>query len=174
MRNPASIRPWLTPNEMAAWVRDAPTKADYQKRLVIWFAATAPHPAHQVADWLQISRQTVWLWVDATTMSLFLSHVAAAYPQEYGIMVLDGASWHHAAQLRVPPTLRLLYLPPYSPELNPMEHVWDHLRENHMANRVFDSLEAVVEALSAAFATSGTSPTNFGPSLASTGSIIYV
>ena len=54
-------------------------------------------------------------------------------------MVLDGAGWHTAGDLRVPPNMHLLRLPAYSPELNPVEHIWDHLRENYMSNRVFGS-----------------------------------
>lgn len=45
------------------------------------------------------------------------------------------------------PTIHLLRLPPYRPELNPVEHVRDHLRENYMSNRVFNSLDAVVNQL---------------------------
>ena len=60
-------------------------------------------------------------------------------------MVLDGAGWHRALALRVPPHMQLLSLPPYSPELNPVEHLWDHLRENYLSNRVFHSLGQVVQ-----------------------------
>jgi transposase len=65
------------------------------------------------------------------------------------MMLLDGAGWHRAAALRVPSRLRLLPLPPYSPELNPVEHVWKHLREHYFGNRVFPSLDAVVDQLCA-------------------------
>jgi len=87
--------------------------------------------------------------VDAETMSLFLAHTAARFPQDHCLMLLDGAGWHTAAALQVPPTLHLLSLPPYSPELNPVEHLWDHLRENYIGNQVFSSLDAVVDQLSA-------------------------
>jgi transposase len=58
-------------------------------------------------------------------------------------MLLDGAGWHHARDLVLPDNLRLLFLPPYSPELNPVEHVWEYLRENHFGNDTFTSLDAV-------------------------------
>jgi transposase len=64
-------------------------------------------------------------------------------------MLLDGAGWHTAAALHVPPTVHLLPLPPNSPELNPVEHLWDHLRENYIGNEVFRSLDAVVDHLCA-------------------------
>lgn len=86
-------------------------------------------------------------WVDAEAMSLFLAHTAAQFRDEHCLMVLDGAGWHTALELRVPPTLHLLSLPPYSPELNPVEHLWEHLRENYIGNRVFASLDGVVHQL---------------------------
>ena len=47
----------------------------------------------------------------------------------------------------LPDNLRLLFLPPYSPEFNPVEHVWEYLRENHFGNDTFPSLETVGERL---------------------------
>lgn len=84
--------------------------------------------------------------VDTETMSLFLAHTAACFPNDHCLR-LDGAGWHTAAALQVPPTLHLQPLPPFSPELNPLEHVWDRPRENYMGNQVFSSLDAFVEQL---------------------------
>lgn len=83
-------------------------------------------------------------WVDTEAMSLFLAHTAACFPNQYCLMLLDGAGWHRALALRVPPHMQLVSLPPYSPELNPVEHLWDHLRENYLGNRVFGCLEEVI------------------------------
>ena len=44
------------------------------------------------------------------------------------VMIMDGAGWHTANDLQIPETMHILYLPPYSPELNPVEHLWDDLR----------------------------------------------
>jgi transposase len=68
-------------------------------------------------------------------------------------MVLDGAGWHRAKRLKVPANMRLISLPPWSPQLNPVEHVWDEVREKWFANRVFDSLSAVEEQLMTALKT---------------------
>ena len=76
-------------------------------------------------------------WVNAETMGLFLATVSERHPEEFILMVLDGGGWHIAGDLVVPPNMRLLFLPPYSPELNPVEHLWDHVREKHFANRLF-------------------------------------
>ena len=53
-------------------------------------------------------------WVDAEALSVFLAQTSADFRGEYCLMLLDGAGWHPAVALRVPPTLRLLPLPPYS------------------------------------------------------------
>jgi len=60
-------------------------------------------------------------------------------------MVLDGASSHRSKELKIPENVSLIKLPPYSPELNPAEQIWNVLRRNFFANRVFDSLNAATE-----------------------------
>ena len=73
-------------------------------------------------------------------MQIFLDEVASRHPSERIVMVLDGAGWHQSESLLL---LCLLKLPPYSPELNPVEHLWDDLREKSFCNHVFDSLDAL-------------------------------
>lgn len=80
-------------------------------------------------------------------MHLFLEEIASRYPNERIVMVMDGAGWHKSAQFPLPPNLRLVFLPPYAPELNPVEHLWDELREKSFHNRVFDSLDALEDHL---------------------------
>jgi transposase len=80
-------------------------------------------------------------------MQLFVDEVARRHSEEHIVMVVDGASWHRSEQLRVPENMRLLSLPPYAPELNPVEHLWDELREKHFHNRVFNSLSALEDHL---------------------------
>ncbi len=58
------------------------------------------------------------------------------------VMVLDGAPSHKGKELTVPDNIALVFLPPYSPELNPAEQIWNVLRRDYFANRVFDSLNA--------------------------------
>jgi hypothetical protein len=58
------------------------------------------------------------------------------------VMVVDGASSHRCKELKIPDNMALLRLPPYSPELNPAEQIWNKLRRDYFANRVFDSLGA--------------------------------
>ena len=58
-------------------------------------------------------------WVDTQTLALFLRHTAHEFADRFGLMLLDGAGWHQARDLALPSNLRLLFLPPRSPELNP-------------------------------------------------------
>jgi transposase len=63
MKMPAHISPWLTDDELAAWVREAPTLDAYKKRLAIWLTRRGPFHAHKVSELLQVSKQAVWLWI---------------------------------------------------------------------------------------------------------------
>lgn len=92
-------------------------------------------------------------WVDAETMSVFLAHTAQEFQGDHCLMFLDGASWHIAKDLRIPSSMRLRFLPPYSPELNPVEHIWDHIRENYFGNKTFPTLNAVEDRLCLALKT---------------------
>lgn len=88
-------------------------------------------------------------YVNSDCMQVFLDEVASRHPDERVVMVLDGAGWHKAKSLTIPANLRLLFLPPYSPELNPAEHLWDDLREKAFCNRVFHSIQALENQLAA-------------------------
>jgi transposase-like protein len=85
--------------------------------------------------------------VNTEAMNVFLAEVSQRHANEFLIMVLDGAGWHRAKRLQVPANMRLVSLPAWSPQLNPVEHVWDEVREKCFSNRVFASLAAVEEQL---------------------------
>jgi transposase len=63
VKPPAKIEPWLSPDELAIWVRESPDRESYQKRLVIWMITINRMHAQELADMLQVSKQSVWLWV---------------------------------------------------------------------------------------------------------------
>lgn len=88
--------------------------------------------------------------VNSECMQIFIDEIASRHPDDNVVMVLDGAGWHKCKGFRLPDNLRLLFLPPYSPELNPQEHLWDELREKRFHNRVFDSIDALEDHLVAA------------------------
>jgi transposase len=91
--------------------------------------------------------------VSERAMSIFLRGVSERHPDEFILMVMDGAGWHRAKELSVPKNMALLFLPPYSPELNPVEHIWESIRENWFRNEVFNSMTGVENQLEKALAT---------------------
>lgn len=81
-------------------------------------------------------------------MNVFLELLSAEYSEYNIVMVLDGAGWHTSHTLKIPANINLLHLPPYSPELNPVEHIWDYIREQKgFNNRTFDTIEQVEDQL---------------------------
>ena len=86
-------------------------------------------------------------------MNLHLEEISSQVTQgSHAVLLLDRAGWHQTdGKLRVPKNLSLLHLPPYSPELNPAENIWQFLRQNHLSNRVFESYTDIVDACCAAW-----------------------
>lgn len=111
----------------------------YERQFVYVYGAVSPFEGQ--LDW-RLCRE-----MNTARMSEFLTQVSQAHPSDFIVMVLDGASSHKAKELLLPENIRLLPLPPYAPELNPQEHVWDELREKEFPNRVFDQLDAVIRQL---------------------------
>lgn len=85
---------------------------------------------------------------DGEAMNLHLVEISHhVTPGSHTVLLLDGAGWHKpGGKLQVPDNISLLKLPSYSPELNPVENVWQFLRQNQLSNRVFDSYPAIVDA----------------------------
>jgi len=78
---------------------------------------------------------------------LFAAEVSKRHPEELVVMVCDGAGSHTATELALPGNVRILTLPPYSPELNPTEQLWDLIRERRFSNKAYDTLEEVEDDL---------------------------
>jgi transposase len=85
---------------------------------------------------------------NADAMNLHLAEISRhVTPGAHAVVTLDGAGWHQTGgRLRLPENLSLLKLPPYSPELNPTENIWQFLRQNQLSNRVFNSYDDIVNA----------------------------
>ena len=81
-------------------------------------------------------------------MNLHLAEISRCVAAgAHAVITLDGAGWHKPGdKLKIPANISLLPLPPYSPELNPVENIWQYLRQNQLANRVFENYDAIVEA----------------------------
>jgi hypothetical protein len=111
----------------------------YEREFVYVYGAVSPVEGE--LDW-RLGRE-----MNTMCMAEFLAQVSQAHPADLIVMVLDGASSHKAKDLAVPDNIRLLSLPPYSPQLNPQEHVWDEVREKEFPNRVYNHLDAVIRQL---------------------------
>lgn len=107
----------------------------YEREFLYVYGAVSPMQGQ--LDWMIAGE------MNTARMTQFLAQVSAAHRREFIIMVVDGASSHVAKDLVVPKNMRLLKLPPYAPELNPQEHVWDELREKEFPNRVYTDMASV-------------------------------
>ncbi len=91
-------------------------------------------------------------YVNTGAMELHLAEIAKTVAADaHALLIVDGAGWHRAKDLQVPDNITLLKLPPYAPELNPMENVWQYLRANKLAITVFDTYEEILDKCSDAW-----------------------
>lgn len=79
-------------------------------------------------------------------MTLHLEEISRAVsPGAHAVLLLDQAGWHTTGKLNLPDNITLLVLPSRSPELNPVENVWQFIRDNWLSNRVFNSYDAILD-----------------------------
>ena len=86
-------------------------------------------------------------YVNGICMNIFLQKLSKRIGKRKAVLVMDQAGWHKGKELIVPSNIMIIYLPPYSPELNPVERFWEHTQANVLKNKIyssFDSLEATV------------------------------
>lgn len=86
-------------------------------------------------------------YTNTITMNIFLEEVSIRQADRFTLLFMDKAGWHTTHALEIPPNIRIAYLPSYSPELNPTEHVWDEVREKYFHNAFFDILETLEDML---------------------------
>ena len=80
-------------------------------------------------------------------MNVFLRHLSDSYPKDRIVLVCDGAAWHKSKGLSIPHNIRLVFIPPYTPEMNPIEQIWREIRTQGFRNEIFASLDKVVDRL---------------------------
>jgi len=89
---------------------------------------------------------------NTAAMNLHLQDISRQVtPGAHAVVVMDRAGWHLSKSLQVPANITLMPLPPKSPELNPVENIWQWLRQNHLSNRVFKDYEDIVDKCCAAW-----------------------
>ena len=84
---------------------------------------------------------------DTESMNFFLEKLSEQYTDDYILLICDGAAWHKSTELIIPENIELFFIPPYTPEMNPIEQIWKEIRKRGFQNEVFDSLEAVIDRL---------------------------
>jgi len=107
------------------------------REYVYAYAAVAP----------ELGRMTCLVLPYANTkmMNLFLQQVSQDFHDYFIVMQVDRATWHRSKDLKIPENIRLLPQPAHSPELMPVEHIWEYLRENYFYNKILKSLDAVID-----------------------------
>lgn len=99
------------------------------------FSATCP--------WTGEVYSLIFPLCNTNAMQIFLEGFSELYRDYKNIMVVDQAAWHTTKHLPVFDNIRFILLPAGSPELNPTEHLWEHIREKYLGNRIFNSLDEV-------------------------------
>ena len=153
-----AIRGKLPANtELELWCQDEARIAQKNKITRRWARkGTRPSaPRDQRTKWAYIfgaicpakgkGAGLVMPWCDTQAMELHLAEISKAIdPGAHGVVIIDQAGWHMSAKLAIPDNLTLLPLPPRSPELNPVENIWQFMRDNWLSNRIFDSYDDIV------------------------------
>ena len=87
-------------------------------------------------------------YANVEAMNLHLVEISCCVAAgAHALVTMDGAGWHQSgSRLKLPENVSVLLLPPYSPQLNPQENIWQYLRQNYLANRVFETYDAIVDA----------------------------
>ncbi len=91
-------------------------------------------------------------YADTEAMQLHIDEISRHIEKgAHAVLVMDRAGWHTTAKLEMPKNITPIFLPSRAPELNPVENVWQYLRQNWLSNRVFDDYDAIIDAASEAW-----------------------
>jgi transposase len=97
-------------------------------------------------------------YCNTEAMNCFLTQLIKQYSRYRIVLLLDKAGWHISRNIHLPENILLMHLPPYSPELNPVELLWREIRRKYFHNKIFKSLDEVEDTLSTALSTCHKSP----------------
>ena len=81
-------------------------------------------------------------YADTEAMQKHLEEISRnVSPKAHAVILLDGAGWNKSGNLNIPENISLMFIPPYSPELNPVENIWQFLRQTYLSNQIFNDYE---------------------------------
>jgi len=80
-------------------------------------------------------------------MNVFLKEMSNDFKDDYILLICDNASWHKSKGIVLPNNIEIMHIPPYTPEMNPIEQIWDEIKEKYFSNHIFSSIEEVMDRL---------------------------
>ena len=86
-------------------------------------------------------------YCNVDSMNVFLAELSKEYEDDIILLACDRASWHTSERLKIPENIVITHIPPCTPEMNPIEQIWEELREKGFKNELFATLEKVVDRL---------------------------
>ena len=89
----------------------------------------------------------IFPYCNTDCMNVFLEELSKTYPNDYILLPVDGAAWHRSTKLVIPENIRLFFLPPATPEMNPIEQIWKEIRKLGFRNEIFKTLDSVIDRL---------------------------
>ena len=84
--------------------------------------------------------------VNTDCMNFYLKELSRDIKEDF-ILIMDGAGWHKSKNLIIPKNIQIVFLPPYCPELNPVERLWKYIKNNTIKNKVFETLEILEDEI---------------------------
>jgi transposase len=85
--------------------------------------------------------------VNTENMNIFLLHMSKEYKNDKMILIMDRAGWHKSKDLKIPDNITIVYLPPYAPELNPVERLWQYIKSKILKNILYETIEKLESVL---------------------------
>jgi len=91
--------------------------------------------------------------VDSACLNAFLDEMSKEIAEKEAVIIMDGASWHKAKNLKIPKNITIKYLPPYSPELSPVkklwpvERLWLYIKQNTIKNKIYENIDMLEDAV---------------------------
>lgn len=114
-------------------------KAQFIRQYTHVYSAVSPNDGQSVS--------LILPYVNTAAMKIYLTEVSKQLAEYRVVMIMDKAAWHRSKMLGEFENIRIIYLPPYSPELNPVEHLWEHIRENYLRNFFWTSMDKLENKL---------------------------
>jgi hypothetical protein len=115
-------------------------KVQWNFKAYYLYGAVAPQTGESF--WLEFSH------LDGVCFQIFLDQLASEYPDNLNVVQLDNGRFHHSSNLKIPDNILLIFQPPYSPELNPIERVWQHIKQE-LSWEIYENLDAIKEKVRA-------------------------